>query len=308
MDNGLESEEEKRKPDEEEVKELRARYLKKSKKKGSDTDTEEEEEEEKKKRRGFILFLQYMAVLSGFIGFIALGIWITDSFIIPSYVHDKPTLEVPDLIGMEQSKAAELLSSIGLRWEKNGEQYDPDFNAGEVVLQTPEPGITVKAGRPIYITISQGQERAKVPYMVGLSSREAMVELVSRGLVMGNITYENSELFDPGIVLTQSVDNGRELSLGDTVSLVVSKGSEFTIYTPDLVGMDIEAAKQLIMENELLIGNITEQMDETFSEGTVLSQYPTSGSETLKGTYIDLIVTTQNNELIEQLQDLWDER
>lgn len=277
------------------IRELRERYKKNVDKFVGDEDSEEtveEEEEEKKRRPFFILFWKYLAVFIGFFGFLAMLVWIVDSFVIPSYVHDKPIVEVPDLVGMPQDEAAKLLTDIGLTWEKNGEQYDPKHKPGQIVLQNPEPGIDVKAGRPIYLTISKGMERAKVPYLVGMSSREAMVQLVTRGLVMGQISYEDSEMFDRDVVLSQSIRNGKEIELGDTIHLTVSKGSELTIETPDLVGQDLIRARDIILDSGLLLGNISyEAQDDTFMPGTVLWQYPSSGNETLKGTYVELVVT-----------------
>jgi serine/threonine-protein kinase len=288
MDRELSPEEEDR------IRDLRERYKKNADDSADDDpdqDSEEEEEDEDRPKGCFLRFIKYFAVFAGFFGFIALLVWVLDAFIIPSYVHDKDIVQVPDLIGMPQDEAAELLLDIGLTWEKNGEQYDPQFKSGSVLIQNPEAGINVKAGRPIYLTISKGMEKAKVPYMIGMSSREAMIQLVSRGLVMGKVDYENSEMFDRDIVLSQSIENGREIELGDTIHLTVSKGSELTIIAPELVGLDLDMAKQIILDNELLIGNISYQAEDTFMAGTVLWQYPSSGNETLKGTYVDLIVT-----------------
>jgi len=248
------------------------------------------------------LLLKYSAVFLGFFGTLAIIVYILDAFVIPSYIHNKKIVEVPDLIGMDHTEASEMLLSMGLISEENGAQFDPNYKEGQVILQTPEAGLNVKSGRNIYLTISKGKEKAKVPYMIGMSSREAMVQLVSRGLVMGKISYENSEMFDRDIVLSQSTENGKFISLGDTIRLVVSKGSELTIYTPDIVGMDINIAREIIENNNLVIGNITYQIDETFNEGTILGQYPRSGDETLEGTFIDLIVAqSPENSSMEEL-------
>jgi serine/threonine-protein kinase len=62
---------------------------------------------------------------------------------------------MPDLIGVEGARAAELLRSRGFRVTVVGEQPYPGVPAGIVLRQAPQAGFRIAPGEPISIEVSQ---------------------------------------------------------------------------------------------------------------------------------------------------------
>ncbi|GAB5465485.1 MAG: hypothetical protein Kapaf2KO_09210 [Candidatus Kapaibacteriales bacterium] len=241
-----------------------------------------------------------LGVASGFAVVLFLLILLVDNLIMPAYVHDKEVVDMPELVGMDIEEAKKLLDALNLGWEVNGQQYDPNFSEGEIIIQIPEAGINIKEGRKVLLTISRGEEKSEVPFMVGMRSRDAVVELMSLGLNIGKITYENSEVFDRGIVLEQNVQKGTELTLGSKVNLLVSKGSELSILTPNLVGMSLDEAEAILLEMGLEI-NVTFKEDPTFADGTIVWQFPMADEETIIGATVDVTVVDSDQNFLNRI-------
>ena len=62
---------------------------------------------------------------------------------------------MPDLIGLDGERAAELLRSTGFRVSVVGQQPYPGVPAGIVLRQNPQPGFHVAPGEPIALEVSR---------------------------------------------------------------------------------------------------------------------------------------------------------
>lgn len=62
---------------------------------------------------------------------------------------------MPDLIGLDGERAAELLRSTGFRVSVVGQQPYPGIPAGVVLRQNPQPGFQVAPGEPIALEVSR---------------------------------------------------------------------------------------------------------------------------------------------------------
>lgn len=62
---------------------------------------------------------------------------------------------MPDLIGLDGERAAELLRSTGFRVSVVGQQPYPGVPAGIVLRQNPQPGFQVAPGEPIALEVSR---------------------------------------------------------------------------------------------------------------------------------------------------------
>lgn len=65
------------------------------------------------------------------------------------------TYVMPDLIGLEGVRAAELLRAIGFRVSVVGQQPYPGIPPGIVLRQHPQPGFQVAPGEPIALEVSR---------------------------------------------------------------------------------------------------------------------------------------------------------
>lgn len=233
--------------------------------------------------------LKYIVVLLSYVIVLFLIVYIADQWVIPSLVHDRQTVVVPDIEGKSLSDASDLLNTNSLYYEVVSEQYSGE-SKGTVLRQIPKPNVEVKSNRPIFITISRGREVVKMPDLIGTSIRSAKVKLYDIGLNVGEVNYRYSDEFPNDSIISQSVSDGIELVYGDTVNLTVSKGSEFQIYIPKLVGLALDGIETYIVSQKFNLGNVEFVESSTFVSGTIISQTPEANTLAMPGEYINIVV------------------
>lgn len=132
--------------------------------------------------------------------------------------------EVPSVVGLESDIAKQKLEDAGFSVSREYE-YSATVETGDVIKQTPSSG-SLKKGETVTIVISQGEEKVKVPDVVGKTESDAKDSLKEAGFNVGTVTQEYSDSVDAGKVISQSVDAEKYLEKGESVNLVVSKGKE----------------------------------------------------------------------------------
>ena len=92
-------------------------------------------------------------------------------------------IQVPDVTGMEESKAIARLKEAGFKASVS-EVYSGKVRRGSVVATTPSGGLTAADGSTIELQVSIGPEfqKVRVPDVRGLSIDQAEVKLSSLGL------------------------------------------------------------------------------------------------------------------------------
>ena len=237
-----------------------------------------------------IVYKNYGKVLIYFVISLWLLIWFTDNIIIEKIVHENEPLILPNLEGLDSVNALGILKKLKLRPRISKIQHNRKFKAGKVIRQLPTNGTRVRAGRPIYLTVSSGNETVNVPNLTKKPVRSARAELMNLGLSPGKIEYIHNENISADMVISQSVKAGMRVHIGDEISLRVSRGSENLIIMPRIVGLSIDNIEEILSEFDLNIGNINYTEDETYQNGTIISQFPETGEQTLKNSYVDLDV------------------
>lgn len=235
--------------------------------------------------------LQY--VLVGFIFLVTLYLFVLifDSFIMPSFIHDKPVVEVPNLVGKSLDEASGELKKINLHLEIFNEQYSEEYPEETVIKQIPDPGSQVKEGRIVHLTLSKGMEKVPVPYLIGKPVRTARVELMKRGLKLGELEYSFSDEVAKDTIMKQQVSAGNYVPYGYEIDVTVSKGSEKNITIPNLVGLQLEQVELVLSQKNLTLGVIERMENETFTAGTVFKQEPQSGEFAEAGQPVNIFVS-----------------
>jgi len=212
--------------------------------------------------------------------------------IVKDLVHSRATISVPNIIGKKLGQAQLLLNDKNLKYEVIKRQFDLKHEKGTVIRQIPSPGRLIKENRMIYLTVSEGIEEITTPKLLNLSVRQARVELVNSGLVLGNISESNSDNIEAGLIISQNPPKNTKLRYNDKVNIVVSKGSENQLILPDFKTMTIEEAREIIESMGLKVGSIITIEDETFQNGIVIGQFPLPGEVVIKSSYIDLEIVS----------------
>lgn len=219
-------------------------------------------------------------------------LFIFDKFIIPSAVHDRPSVIVPNVEGLPLEKAQEVLEEHHLRWEVSYQQYSSKVEKGMIIKQKPLANQSVKSKRLVYLTVSKGQELVTTPGLTGIGLRTAKIILMNTGLNLGNISYIFSDYVAKDSIISQSVFAGQKIPYGENINLVVSKGPEFQVMVPKVIGMSYTSIEKYLAEQGFVLGTITYKKDETFAPGTIIEQFPLSGELAAQGSKIDLVVNT----------------
>ena len=207
---------------------------------------------------------------------------------------DDPPVEeytiIPDVEGLSLKVAGHKLTEAGLQVEVSDEIYSADVPEGRVVQQSERPGKKVSPKSYIYLTISKGVEKARVPKVTNLELEEARALIEEKGFTIGAITKEKSKI-SKGTITSQSPEAYENKPLGSKIDLVVSDGEKIEkTEVPNLYGQDEATALNTLNARDLIPGSI----NKVFSEepiGTVVDQSIKAGKKVNKGTAVDISIS-----------------
>ncbi|QQS37928.1 MAG: PASTA domain-containing protein [Ignavibacteriales bacterium] len=215
---------------------------------------------------------------------------IADNLLIPWYVNKAET-KVPNVVGMEESQAMQMLEDYQLEPVVSESIFDERFPKGSIILQKPEGGKIVKEGRRVYLFVSGGEPTVYVPRLRGKSIRDARLSLERVGLKLGSIE-ELPSTNPKNMIFDQQYAEGTPLKKGESVNVTISSGeSDEGITVPDLIGKSLAEAQRILADSTLRVGKINYQRSFSLLPNTILDQYPSKGNKVKSGDAIDLFVT-----------------
>ena len=202
----------------------------------------------------------------------------------------KADVQIPDVVGMEQTEAQKTIEDAKLKYEKKSEEYSKDVPAGYIISQDPGymPNYNVKEGSTISVVVSLGQNLVKVPKVTGLTQEDAKKQLEELGLVV-NVEETYSSKVEVGYVIEQSVKENEEIDAGESITIKVSKGTE-KVTVPDLTGKTESEAKTAIKDAGLKLKTVVTTEDTTKDDGVVVKQSLEAGTEVEKNATITITV------------------
>ena len=225
-------------------------------------------------------------------------------------------LTVPDLSGMSVEEAGKVAETAGMRLEVIDSVYVRRMGKGLIYRQNPSAGSRVKEGRRILLTINAvNPKKVMMPNLVGYSLRQAKAEIMSKGLLIGRLTYVTD--IATNNVLRQLHD-GTDIAPGTMIEseapidLVLGLNNDDCVtYAPAVTGLRYMNAIEAVHDNSLNIKDIV--FDETVRnytdslEAVVFRMEPDYGAEPLlMGTDISLFLTTDMSK-VPVPEDLEDE-
>jgi beta-lactam-binding protein with PASTA domain len=218
-----------------------------------------------------------IAIGVGIILILAVLLWIR------IYTHHGQAITVPDLTALTTDEVGDVTTSRHLRYEVVDSVFSNELPRGTVLKQNPKANSRVKKDRKIFLTMNAvNPEMVSMPALVGLSNRQSRLALQNAGLILGDISYQPD--YARNNVLQQMyngsvINEGTEITKGTVIDLVLGMGpSSETTRIPDLIGVGLEAATDMIADYYLNIGAITydESMEnaEDSSAAFIWRQYP----------------------------------
>lgn len=131
--------------------------------------------------------------------------------------------KVPNVKGKSQEEALQLLEEANLKAEII-EETSKTVKEGYVISQETEPDEEAFAGDTVKIHISKGTgiKQVNVVSVIGQSEANAKTTLTGLGLKV-NVAYEEDTSKADGIVLKQSLEGGKTVNEGTTITITVNK-------------------------------------------------------------------------------------
>ena len=131
------------------------------------------------------------------------------------------TTELPDFKGKNIEDVRKTAQTMGLILNEVQESSDK-VNENLVISQDIAAGKMVKSGDKITLKVSTGYEKTRVPTVVGMDEGTAKATLANANLKT-TITYENDDTHENGKVISQSIEQNKEVKVGTTIELKINK-------------------------------------------------------------------------------------
>ena len=194
-----------------------------------------------------------------------------------------PSLQIPNVIGLTQSAAEELLAGYNVDIQRAPDSRIPK---DRVASQLPLATTRAPKGSSVTLTISDGPGDTTIPTtIVGMSLEEARNELSSAGLLITRIIPVDSNS-QTGTVLKITPDVGSIIKAGSGVELEIASGS---LKVPELLDLTGIEAQTILLQAGFLVQELS-AYDEAKPVGVVLAQAPAAGTTLIIGSDVAITV------------------
>lgn len=196
---------------------------------------------------------------------------------IENYV-DKNVYEVADIL---EGKGI----TVKIKWENSD-----DVKKDMIISQSVAAGLTfVEDGfNSIEFTASLGPDEIVIPVLKNEDARDAELALKELGLRV-TVEPQTSDTVPANLVIGSEPGAGVTVKSGDLVIIYKSIGEEVEmIPVPDLSGLTLEEATQIIIDKKLKVGELKPDAD-VAAVSTVIGQIPSADTEVYEDQAIDLI-------------------
>jgi serine/threonine-protein kinase len=197
--------------------------------------------------------------------------------------------EVPNVVGMTEAEAADVLRAAGFRVELRPEA-SAEVAEGIVIRTSPAAGAELAQNEPVLVYVSAGTEPVLVPNVIGMPQAEAAAAIEDAGLAVGTVTTRPDTEAPVGEVIEQAPLSGVELPPGTAIDLVVSEGPE-EFELPDLANIEDNEAFQQLADLGLRPAQRLEASD-TVPEGTVIRTEPEAGTLVMPDSTVTLVISS----------------
>ena len=164
------------------------------------------------------------------------------------YTRHGEGIEVPKVEGMVYQKARALMEERGLYLVVTDSGYNKRLPANSILIQNPGPGMKVKQGHTIYVTVnSPSSPSFAIPDVVDNSSfREAEAKLTAIGFKLTppqQVEGEKDWVY--GILCRgRRVSTGDRISIDSPLTLLIGNGHYSTEEEIDYVGPEVQPMQE----------------------------------------------------------------
>ena len=226
------------------------------------------------------------------IGMIVVFSIVAQYLIMPIYTRQNQNRIMIDIKNKHLDDAINILKSENYKYEVSDTLYTNKFQLGTIVDQYPKPNTRVKSGRTVRLKIAQPEKSVAIPNLIGQSRRSAELELNQMGLIIDTVYTEYNPEYPNGTIAWQYPKAGDRRKKGMGIQITVSKGMPPNFFqVPNLIGLSINQAKDLIFKSRLKVGKISYHQDQDLVPYTVLDQSIKNGTVLDASATINLVVS-----------------
>lgn len=200
-------------------------------------------------------------------------------------------VNMPNLVGMKMAEAGKVLSRHGLILKVADRIYDA-APAGNVIRQSPPPGLKVKVSQDAHVVLSLGPLRTPVPQIAGETIRAARISLLQSGLQLGEVTAPYLKGSLPDTVLVQSPPPGAQAGSSHVDLLSPLGPRPEAVIMPFLAGRRGTEAQHELLSAGFANVQVTSVPAPQWPAGTVMDQSPPAGSRLAADAPVELKVAT----------------
>lgn len=172
------------------------------------------------------------------------------------------------------------------------EEVSQDYEAGIIIEQKPQEGVTVKTTSEIDIVISSGIAMMKLPELQNETTDSAKSKLNNIGIYDITIAQKTDDNVPEGRVIMSDPAANEEVKKGDRVILYVSAGkANEPVEMPSVLGLSELVARTELNRVDLSVGTIT-FVDSEFEQGTIVEQSIEPGERVTKGITVDIVLSS----------------
>ena len=206
-------------------------------------------------------------------------------------MNNKADIVLGDYIGMtqEQAQAVDQIASgqIKVTWEQ---EYNSNYAAGYIYKQSPVSGRNVREGQSVTLTVSLGTQYVTVPDLTNYVQSDAEQQLKDLGVSV-LVTQAVDTSVAAGAVIRTDPAAGTQVEAGTTVIVYISRPQvATTTKVPSLIGLTVDDARTLLVQNRLGLGSQTDQYSDQ-PAGAIIGQDPQAGSTVKLNDRVNIVVS-----------------
>ena len=244
--------------------------------------------------------MSVIRIILSIIGMIVIFSLVAEYIAMPAYTRQNQNRIMIDIKNRNLDNAIKILKSENYKYEISDTLYTNKFKLGTIVDQYPKPNTRVKSGRTVRLKIAQPEKSVAIPNLIGQSRRSAELELNQMGLLIDTVYTEYNPEYPNGTIAWQYPKAGDRRKKGMGIQITVSKGMPPNFFqVPNLIGLSINQAKDLIFKSRLKVGKISYHQDQDLVPYTVLDQ------SIKNGTVLDVTATINLVVSVLDIQDIF---
>ncbi len=137
----------------------------------------------------------------------------------------KETVELPNVVSMLSSEATKTLETNGIKYTIE-KRFSDSVEDGRVISTDPEAYTEITSDTTVTVYVSMGAETKKVtvPDLSNLTEERARELLEKNNLVLGTVRNDYHDTVAAGLVISQYIEKGTEVSENTSVDVLISLG------------------------------------------------------------------------------------